>query len=310
MIIHALPTNLAACGGIKVHYELCEIERELGHYAVVAFPTTEIPTWFSRNVGEVLTYEQAREEGRRRQKQKEDILVIGWEDPEILNTFFAEFKTACYIQGDVFWKGLPFYSKQYLITSSPYIAQKTGNAIHQIIFPYINSSIFYPSLTKKFEKPYRLLVQGRKGGKEAVEKLQAYLYSAWKDEILIDFLEEDIPELEFAAKLRESHFLLTHTFPEGLGLPGLEAMASGTIPIGFSGGGGSLYMKDCFNCFCVNDGQYRQLSFWLVYIAKDMQVSMYESIVQHGIDTAAFFNKENTAEGIIQMLHRFNLEGV
>jgi hypothetical protein len=51
-----------------------------------------------------------------------------------------------------------------------------------------------------------------------------------------------LPEVEAARKLRESAIFLSLSRMEGLGLPPLEAMSSGCLPVGFAGDGGKEYM--------------------------------------------------------------------
>ena len=50
-----------------------------------------------------------------------------------------------------------------------------------------------------------------------------------------------------ARLLRRSHIFLATGFPEGCPLPPLEAMASGCLPVGFSGFGGWDYMRQAGN---------------------------------------------------------------
>ncbi len=48
---------------------------------------------------------------------------------------------------------------------------------------------------------------------------------------------------EVAAGLASCHLFLATAFPEGFGLPPLEAMAAGCVPVGFTGYGGWEYMR-------------------------------------------------------------------
>ena len=48
---------------------------------------------------------------------------------------------------------------------------------------------------------------------------------------------------EVAAAFASSHIYLNTAFPEGFGLPPLEAMATGCVPVGFTGFGGWDYMR-------------------------------------------------------------------
>ena len=53
-----------------------------------------------------------------------------------------------------------------------------------------------------------------------------------------------LPEAESARRLRESAIFLSLSRMEGLGLPPLEAMSSGCLPVGFAGDGGKEYMTE------------------------------------------------------------------
>jgi hypothetical protein len=61
-------------------------------------------------------------------------------------------------------------------------------------------------------------------------------------------------ESETAAVLRRSAVFLSLNEREGLGLPPLEAMASGCIVVGYHGGCGRLYMRER-TAFAVDDGE-------------------------------------------------------
>jgi hypothetical protein len=53
-----------------------------------------------------------------------------------------------------------------------------------------------------------------------------------------------VPEAEAAERLRKSAIFLSLSRMEGLGLPPLEAMSSGCLPVGFAGDGGKEYMTE------------------------------------------------------------------
>jgi glycosyltransferase involved in cell wall biosynthesis len=308
MIIHVLPENEKCCGGIKVHYDLCEIERDLNIKSVIAFPNKDkIPKWFKRNVGKILSYEEAKELGYQDKKKRKDVLVIGWEDPDILNNNFKDFIHCCYIQGDVFWRGFYNYPDKFILCGNNYIKKKIQLDSAFVIEPFIRPEIFYPSKEEKFkELPYKVLVQARKGGKEAVEKLKSFIpNSSYEGKLEFEILE-DVNEKQFADKLREADIFFAHSFPEGFGLPPLEAMTSKTLVIGFSGGGGKEFMENNENCFYVADDDYGELtrSIWkLLYMSKNQ----LEVILLNALTTSKKYCKETTKLELTNFLRRINL---
>jgi glycosyltransferase involved in cell wall biosynthesis len=308
MIIHILPENLIACGGIKVHYDLCEIERDLNIKSVVAFPNKDkVPKWFKRDTGKVLSYEEAKELGYQEKKKGKDVLVIGWEDPDILNNIFKDFIHCCYIQGDVFWRGFYNYFNKFILCSSNYIRRKIQLDSTFVIEPFVRPEIFYPSKEQKFKGfPYKVLVQARKGGKEAVEKLKSFIPKDSYEGKLEFKILEDVNEKQFAEELRDADIFFAHSFPEGFGLPPLEAMASKTLVIGFSGGGGTEFMENNENCFYVADNDYGELTrvFWKVL---SMSKSQLEVILLSALRTSRKYSKEIVKLKLINFLRILNL---
>lgn len=303
MIIHALPINNLPCGGIKTHYDLCEVERELGINSVIAFDSLDkIPQWLSREVGKVLTYKEAKDIAFREREKGKSNVVVGWEDYKILNECFpvSDFIHICYIQGHVFWQGFQFYVDKYLWFVSNFV-KRVCNSKGFVIEPFIRPEIFYPSSSRKFNRlPYKVLVQSRKGGREAVDRLKnlalgdVFFNSIFEFDIL-----EDVNEVEFSNKLRKADIFLAHSYPEGFNLPPLEAFASKTLVVGFSGEGGDEYMVDNENCFIVPSGDYYGL---LTKFLKILKCYNLDEIIENGYKVSKGYSKENTKNKLITHL--------
>jgi len=293
MIIHILPTNLSPCGGIKVHYQICELENELGYTSIIAFPDKKIPTWFNSTVKTIVTFEEAQKLAYKEKAQGKDVLVIGWEDASVLNVYFRDFNCCCYIQGDVFWQGIHWYYKKHIVASNSYINSKLGIGDLPIIQPFVDSSVFYPQEDKKFEQPFIVLVQGRKGGREAVKKVIEKLDNNTVNKFNFVILDQDVSEEDFAKRLRKSHIFFTHSYPEGFGLPALEAMSSKTLVIGFTGGGGDVYMRHLDNCLVAPDGDYDKVSLLFESILKweDFFNESIDKLLNRAYGTALLFNR-------------------
>jgi glycosyltransferase involved in cell wall biosynthesis len=62
-----------------------------------------------------------------------------------------------------------------------------------------------------------------------------------------------VVEAEVAQRLGESAIFLSLSRLEGVGLPPLEAMASGCLVVGFTGGGGAEFARDDNGFWCSPD---------------------------------------------------------
>lgn len=305
MIIHVLPENIEVCGGIKVHYDLCELERKLGIESIIAFPDRKkIPTWLSRNIKPIFDYRTALSLAYEKNGQAEPIIVIGWEDPNILQKYFSKFLRFCYIQGDVYWQGKSSYisTNTRVICSNYYIQNKINVVNAPIISPAVDDNIFYPSnFSKFFRFPYTVLIQERKGGREALEKIKSFFPNKLVEENFNFKILPNVNEIEFAKKLRETDIFISHSYPEGFGLPALEAMASGTLVVGFSGGGGTEFMKNKRNCFYADDGNYEELSKILQNILNMTSIQL-TSLLNDAYDTSKIYTKDRMMKQLINFL--------
>ena len=114
------------------------------------------------------------------------------------------------------------------------------------------SSVFHSSGE---EKIMQIAYMSRKRRDETifVKRLFRSLYPEY---INIDWVEvKDMTHEECASVLRKSQVFASFSFLEGLGLPPLEAMASGCVVAGFDGQGGADY-SNSNNGFWAPEGDY------------------------------------------------------
>jgi len=250
-IVHVLPQNSKPCGGIKVHYQLSELEQLMGHKSFVAFPTvTDPPLWFNHNC-QVITYDDA--------KQWKPDVVIGWKNPEFLIQNFPDAKKVAYIQGESLVNKLdgPTYKQVDIWYSSKWNQKQCtafGFSSGKLVQPYIDLERFHPLLYHRPSRPVvEVMVLARKNGMKCWDWVWNRLSPNGQARLrTVEWLDSD--EKLYAERLRECEIVFVSSYPEGLGLVGLEAMASKTVVVGFTGGGGTDYMKDKANCFIAPDG--------------------------------------------------------
>uniref|UniRef100_A0A7C3SQJ2 Glycosyltransferase family 1 protein n=1 Tax=Dictyoglomus turgidum TaxID=513050 RepID=A0A7C3SQJ2_9BACT len=313
LIIHVLPENTSPCGGIKVHYDLSEIEKKLGIESIICFPNVNsIPHWMAkRDTGRITSYKEAQQYAYTSKKSGKKVVVIGWEDTYPLDSMFNDFIKVCYIQGHVFWNPiLNNYRDKHILCISEFVRKFILREDAHVVEPFIRKDIFYPMNfnLKFFANRCNVLIQKRKNGDKVREDLINILYSSNKySPTLLRRVQfytlEDVSEIAFAHVLREHDVFIAHSYPEGFGLPALEAMASNTFVIGFTGGGGEEFMKDGQNCFVVKDGDLNALADSLYnFLLLDNQ--KLEVLIRNAYNTSLKYTKENTTQQYLRFLER------
>lgn len=310
-VVHMLPDNLKVCGGVKVHYQLSKLITDLGLQSFIAFPSSivERPAikWFEHDRFEI-SYEQVR----AWYKNKRKLLLIGWEDPDNLLEFENAYKVS-YIQGFSFLQDIRKYytngitlwisSKANLdavLYGCAQIPELKGVALRdmiKIVRPFIDFNVFYANSNKKiFSKSgsrVKILIQERKGGREVVACLKKYLLE--KEFKKLDFIIlPEVTEVEFAKKLREVDIFIAHSFPEGLGLPVLEAMASRVLVVGFSGRGGDEFFQHNITGLKAVDGDYKELAQRILEAIGLLEVD-YGILIYNAELIARTYTRESTA---------------
>lgn len=247
VFIPALPRM---SGGIAVLYQLAERLREL-------------------NLPVALTSTHAAAPGLA-QKQQTGFTVLPWDElrlseddcylaPEgwpnaLAPALKAKARALIYVQNwayllsalpkDVIWQQLPV---SFLAVSQPvawFVDEMLGLPLAGILRPAVETELFRPGL--KPERHVRIAWMPRKNkamAEQIRQIMQAFLRRT-PHPVPVEWVElHRMPREEVAATLATCHIFLCTGFPEGLGLPPLEAMACGCLPVGFSGFGGWDYMR-------------------------------------------------------------------
>ncbi|MDL2267555.1 glycosyltransferase [Desulfovibrio sp. OttesenSCG-928-G15] len=156
------------------------------------------------------------------------------------------------------WRSLPL---EYVSVSRPvsWFLQNTlclGKAVHDTILPPALPECFFQGNAqqaaplggpgKPAAKPVRVAYMPRKN-KALAEQMRQVAEACLANEPnapKVDWVGiHQMPRPEVAACLAGSDIFLSTGFPEGFGLPPLEAMAAGCVPVGFTGFGGWEYMR-------------------------------------------------------------------
>jgi len=140
----------------------------------------------------------------------------------------------------VSWDKLPV---EFLAVSDPvayFIKESTGQD-SPVLRPGIDRTIFSPPDTQKNGR-ITVAYMPRKNKAVAAQIKSIFEHRNGSDMIRWRAIE-GLDTHGVAEALRSSHIFLMTGFPEGCPLPPLEAMASGCLPVGFSGFGGWDYMR-------------------------------------------------------------------
>lgn len=107
---------------------------------------------------------------------------------------------------------------------------------------------------------------------------------------------------EVAALLNRFTVLIDASLYQGLGRPGLEAMACGVVPVLTKNGGITSYAKHGVNCLLVDPTNAADVLSAVIALLDDKRV--YESMRLQGLETAARYSLRSEAERTLAVLER------
>jgi glycosyltransferase involved in cell wall biosynthesis len=148
----------------------------------------------------------------------------------------------------VSWKDLARSHKiEFMAVSEPvawFMRQVLGLELDKILPPVVRECFFREAERRKTR--VRVAWMPRKNGALAKQILQiaGEVLRRADSEIHLESVEINrMAQEEVAATLASCHIFLASSLTEGFGLPPVEAMASGCVPVGFAGLGGWEYMR-------------------------------------------------------------------
>ncbi len=237
-------------GGLAVLYQVAERLREL-----------ELPVALTSTQTGAPGLEQRREEGfavlpwAELNLREDDCCLVpeGWPNA-LAPAFKARARALVYVQNwayllsglpaGVAWQRLPV---SFLAVSQPvawFVEELLGLPLAGTLRPAVDTHTFCPGV--KPQDRLRVAWMPRKNkalGEQARQIAEALLFPRPLP-VPLEWVElHRMTREEVAAELASCHVFLSTGFPEGLGLPPLEAMACGCLPVGFSGFGGWDYMR-------------------------------------------------------------------
>lgn len=256
-------------GGIKVFYQHCLILRELGYDAQLVKYGEYSGNFFHYPI-KCLDYSNI--------SLSEPQVVIS---PEIAPYLALEFNSAIKLMFVQNWNNI--YDRSYrredygkgfkelgfdsILTCSRFLVSKIGrddpDAI-AVVDNYINLKKFVPD--SKLRRPGKVIGFPRKN-KQDLDSIAARVAEHGITIEYVDGLSED----EVIREYQSADIFVAVGYPEGFGLPPLEAMACGAVVVGFTGGGASEFMKHEETALVAKDGDTLSASRMLIELYSDSE---------------------------------------
>lgn len=280
-------------GGTRMAYALgCILERDFGIPAVAVQVAGEVP-----HHG-VHAYDLRMPQIDLAQMEAgigdDDILIANPSfSPQQFGLRLPGFKL-CYVQGfNTF--GLLDQRFQHYVAASDFVGGflRDVYGLHaRTIAPYIELEAMPPATAWEDRPPLRVLPY-RKGLPEVWAASFARLREIVSRQApQIEFAEPlaggNLSQSELFARIGEVRYLLSLSAAEGFGLVPLEAMALGTLVVGYDGYGGRQYMQPGENCLVAPYPQIERIADLLIEAVRDPARSA--QIAQRGHATAQAYS--------------------
>lgn len=185
---------------------------------------------------------------------------------------------------------------KHIFTCSNFIKNKLVKCdqdIANVITNGIDLNIFKPNI--KLRVKNRILAFSRKNHSD-LKKIQT-LIAAQKEKFELVVVDA-LTEAELVLEYQKSDIFLATGYPEGFGLPALEAMACGCVVVGFSGGGGLEYMQHGINSLVADDGDVNSAADYATKLFTDLKLK--ERLRIQGIETSVNFSLEKMNDLVVE----------
>ncbi|MBF0549042.1 MAG: glycosyltransferase family 4 protein [Deltaproteobacteria bacterium] len=304
-VLYICHDNPNPSGGIRVLYRhVEELNRAGFKAAVVHFQPDFTPSWFSHHVP-VINVSQKLD------LFHDDWIVIPEDHTQALNSFSqVPCRKVIFCQNHFYvFNSLPpektwlDFGVSEVMVSSVEILKFVKNVfnLEATLVPVgIDPELFFPI---QEERNPAVAFMPRKGV-WAVRTVMGILWHRapqlrsvkW---VPIDGMTED----EAARAMRQCAVFMSTGVLEGFGLPPIEAMASGCIVVGFTGGGGREYAHDGNGFWCPDQDPFAladRLEHILTLILDNPSSPHLESVRQAGFETARRYSLEAQRQRLLE----------
>jgi Glycosyl transferases group 1 len=195
-----------------------------------------------------------------------------------------------YIQSVNAYRGIDGFCDLY-VSSSTFVrdhVQLHYGLTTKVISPFVDFSELPPTRPFLERDAGRALVYSKLYGEYLVPALRDRLSAR---NVGVELIEQKwLSHREFLAAIAEHRFAVCLAPLEGFGLVPLEALAVGTVPIGFHGGGGRDYLDETVGAGMTQYPDLDGVADRMARLARDDAAAL--AISRAGPDIAAPFNRE------------------
>ncbi|MDR2161583.1 MAG: glycosyltransferase [Desulfovibrio sp.] len=249
-----IPPLEKAAGGIQALVELVAVLARQGRAVAVTSPLPDCRAM--AGVGEAVPRLPWDASGLGAFLSPRDLWCVpeGWPNA-IAQGVNAGSRTLVYVQSWVFmltalpesvrWSSLPV---RYLAVSHPvrwFLREVCGLESLAVLPPAVDPLFFASGGRPRNRLRVAWMPRKNKGLAGYIRQVALACLERENLRVPVDFVEiHRMPRAAVAEILQTCHIFLSTGFPEGFALPPAEAMASGCVPVGFTGLGGLEYMRN------------------------------------------------------------------
>ncbi|WP_288356590.1 glycosyltransferase family 4 protein [uncultured Cycloclasticus sp.] len=279
-------------GGIKVMYQHCMMLQELGYEAYPLIMGKYVGNFFGYDI----TLKHIKDVGY--ELSSKDVVVspeflpyLGLEFDNCLKVLFNQSQSWLYLESRLKKndkdKNYLELGYDYVLSCSEFLSRLLEKEQNISSCPITNGI----DINKFFQKPElrlkgRVLALSRKNPEHINNIIQASKGLGFEFRVVDGLTEE-----ELIYEYQQADVFLATGYPEGFGLPQLEAMLCGCVVIGFSGGGGDEYMINNLTALVSPDGDCADVVSNLKVLENDEDLK--EMIRENGYEKASLYTLEN-----------------
>ncbi|WP_191905967.1 glycosyltransferase family 4 protein [Nitrincola iocasae] len=288
-------------GGVKVIYQHCMLLKEFGFEVIPVrlgvyegnFYGFDVKVKSLNEVQQLMT--------------EDDVVVI----PEVLQNYYKCFinqRRVIFVQAwFCLYEDHPLESQKFkglytdccyehVMCCSKYLQKQLSveptEKVH-LVSNYIDHDFFKEKSELRVEN--RVLMMPRKNPKN-LKSIVEGISNLPVDIVYADRLSQD----QLIVEYQKSDVFIATGYPEGFGLPPLEAMACGAVVIGFTGGGASEFMIHEKTALVANDGDVKKVIEYVEMVVKDKKLK--EHLRSSGLEISKKYNKEATKKQLKEFI--------